>query len=150
MLLVEPSIRTNKGSTMNLAKMVGLITGTGVATSPFFQLFTSYVQQPVWGVPVTVIGAAAAGAALSLFFGDPLPTRRALFGQVLAATFFGAGAAVLLSDAMDWDWAAKNISMFAMLIAAMIRWFLPSIIDRGKQFIHDFKFSFTKKEGDDK
>ena len=42
-----------------------------------FQLFNSYIEQPVWGVPVTVFGAAAAGAALSLFFGDPLPTRRA-------------------------------------------------------------------------
>lgn len=135
---------------MNLVKLAVTSIGTGTATSPLFQLFTSYIQQPVWGVPVTVMGAAAAGAALSLFFGDPLPTRRALFGQVLAATFFGAGAAVLVADGMDWDWATKNISMFAMISAAMIRWFLPSMIDRGKQLIKDFKFSFTKKQGDDK
>lgn len=135
---------------VNLIKLASVATGTGAASSPFFQLFTSYVQQPVWGVPVTVIGAAAAGAGLSLFFGDPIPTRKALFGQVLAATFFGAGVAVLVADGMDWDWATKNISMFAMISAAMIRWFLPSIIDRGKQLIKDFKFSFTKKQGDDK
>lgn len=135
---------------VNLIKLAGTSVGTGAATSPLFQLFTSYVQQPVWGVPVTVIGAAAAGAVLSLFFGDPLPTRKALFGQVLAATFFGAGVAVLVADGMDWDWATKNISMFAMISAAMMRWFLPSIIDRGKQFIKEFKFSFTKKEGDNK
>lgn len=135
---------------VNLVKLAVTSIGTGTATSPLFQLFTSYIQQPVWGVPVTVMGAAAAGAALSLFFGDPLPTRRALFGQVLAATFFGAGAAVLVADGMDWDWATKNISMFAMISAAMIRWFLPSMIDRGKQLIKDFKFSFTKKQGDDK
>jgi peptidoglycan/LPS O-acetylase OafA/YrhL len=135
---------------LNLLKLAGTSTGTGVVTSPFFQLLTSYVQQPVWGVPVTVMGAAAAGATLSLFFGDPLPTRRALFGQVLAATFFGAGVAVLLADGMSWTWATKNISMFAMISAAMIRWFLPSIIERGKQLIKEFKFSFTKKPGDDK
>jgi len=135
---------------VNLIKLAGTSVGTGAATSPLFQLFTSYVQQPVWGVPVTVIGAAAAGAALSLFFGDPLPTRKALFGQVMAATFFGAGVAVLVADGMNWDWATKNISMFAMISAAMMRWFLPSIIERGKQFIKEFKFSFTKKEGDNK
>lgn len=133
---------------MSLAKAAVSIT-IGMATSPLFQLFTAYVKQPVWGIPVTVIGAAAAGAALSLFFGDPLPSRKALFGQVIASTFFGAGVAVLVSDAMGWSWATRNISMFTMLSAAMIRWFLPSIIDRGKQFIHDFKFTFSKKEGDD-
>lgn len=133
---------------MNLAKTVASIT-IGLATSPIFQVFTSYIKQPVWGIPVTVMGAAAAGSALSLFFGDPLPSRRALFGQLIASTFFGAGVAVLVSDAMGWAWATRNISMFTMLSAAMIRWFLPSVIDRGKQFIHDFKFSFTKKEGDD-
>lgn len=131
---------------MSLFKLVGTTVGTGAVTSPLFQLFTTYVQQPVWGVPVTVMGASAAGATLSLFFGDPLPTRRALFGQVLAATFFGAASAVLLSDAMGWEWASKNISMFAMISAAMIRWFLPSIIERVKQLIKEFKFSFTKKQ----
>lgn len=135
---------------MNLIKMMGTTLGIGVVTTPFLHLFTDYVQQPVWGVPVTVIGAAAAGAALSLFFGDPLPTRRALFGQVLAATFFGTAVAVLASDAMDWKWATDNISMFTMLMAAMIRWFLPTIIERVKSLIQTFKFSFTKKPGEDK
>lgn len=136
---------------MNLTKLLATAGGAGAATSPLFQLFTNYIQQPVWGVPVTVFGAAAAGAALSLFFGDPLPTRRALFGQTLAATFFGAGIAVLVADGMDWDWAEKNISMFALMSAAMIRWFLPSVIERIKQLIKEFKFSFTKRNnGGDK
>lgn len=132
-------------SLMSLTKLLVTAGGTGAATSPLFRLFTSYVHQPIWGVPVTVFGAAAAGAGLSLFFGDPLPTRRALFGQVLAATFFGAGSAVLVADAMDWEWATKNISMSALISAAMIRWFLPSIIERVKQLIKEFKLSFTKR-----
>lgn len=132
-------------SLFELTKLLGVSSGAGAITSPAFQLFTSYVHQPVWGVPVTVFGAAAAGAGLSLFFGDPLPTRRALFGQVLAATFFGAGSAVLVADAMHWEWATKNISMSALISAAMIRWFLPSIIERVKQLIKEFKFSFTKR-----
>lgn len=138
---------------IDLVKLVGVASTTGAATSPFFQLFTHYISQPVWNVPVTVYGAAAAGAALSLFFGDPLPTRRALFGQTLAATMFGAGGAVLAADAMGWQWAAKNISMFAMINAALMRWFLPTLIDRVKQLIKELKFSFTKSKtngGDDK
>jgi hypothetical protein len=43
------------------------------------------------------------------------------------------------------------MSMFALMSAAIMRWFLPTIIERGKQFIKEFKFSFTKKsEGGDK
>lgn len=136
---------------MELTKLLVTAGSTGAATSPLFQLFTSYVQQPVWGVPVTVFGAAAAGAGLSLFFGDPLKTRRDLFGQILASTFFGAGSAVLAADAMNWEWATKNISMSALISAAMIRWFLPSIIARVKQLIKEFRLSFIKKpEGGDK
>lgn len=136
-----------KEELLNFLKVVSATGGAATVSSPLFKLFTDYIQQPVWGVPVTVFGAAAAGSILSLFFGDPLSSRRSLFGQVLASTFFGAGAAVLVSDAMNWDWAAKNISMFAMMSAAMIRWFLPSIIERVKQLIKAFNFSFTKKQG---
>lgn len=136
-------------SVVNLIKLVGTTAGTGAATSPLFQLFTSYVQQPVWGMPVTTIGAAAAGACLSLFFGDPVPTRRGLYGQVLASTMFGAASAMLAADGMDWDWASKNISMFALMSAAMIRWFLPTIIERIKQLIKEAKLPFTKKSNTD-
>ena len=131
---------------MGFMKLAGTSAGAGVVSSPFFQMFTSYIQQPVWGVPVAVIGAAGFGVGLSLFFGDPIPTRKALFGQCLAATFFGAGAAVLLADGMDWTWAEKNIAMFAMISGAIIRWFLPSMIERVKQLIKEFKFSFTQKK----
>lgn len=139
-----------KTEVANFVKMLSASTSTGVVTSPVFKLFTQYVQQPVWGIPVTVFGAAAAGACMSLFFGDPLPSRRALYGQVMASTVFGAAAAVLAADAMNWDWAAKNISIFALVSAAVIRWFLPSIIERVKQMIKEFRFSFTKKDGEGK
>lgn len=118
----------------------------GAASPPVVDLFSAYVQTPVWGVPVSVIGAAAFGAGLSLFFGDPIPTRRALYGQVLAATVFGAAVAVLVADGMNWDWAQKNISMFALMSAAMVRWFLPTAIEQGKAMIKALKVpSITKK-----
>ena len=123
----------------------GKLVIASAVSSPFFNALTSYVQTPVWGIPVTVIGAAGAGAILSLFFGDPLTTRRDLFGQTIAATIFGCAVAVLVADGFDWDWATKNMSMFALMSSAILRWFLPTMIERVKQLIKEFKFSFTQK-----
>lgn len=116
-----------------------------------FPLLDKVFDIPVFGVPVTIVGAAAVGAGMSLFFGDPIESRRSLFGQVLAATAFGVSAGVLAADALNLEWAQKNMGMFVMMTAALMRWFLPSVIDRGKQFIKEFKFSFSRKtDGDPK
>lgn len=133
---------------MSFIKLSVATLATGATTSPIFRILTESVQFPVWGVPVSVIGAAACGAGLSLFFGDPLPTRRSLYGQIVAATIFGVAVAVLLADGMDWDWAQKNIGMFALMSAAMTRWFLPSTIDRGKQLIREVKLPSIRKSDD--
>lgn len=136
---------------LSFAKLVTASVVTGAASTPTLRLFTEYVSLPVWGVPISVIGAAAFGAGLSLFFGDPIPTRRALYGQILAATFFGAAWAVLVADGMEWAWAQKNISMFALSSAAVVRWFLPTVIERGKQLVREFKLpSIKKTDGDPK
>lgn len=142
----------NRGDAIvSLLKLALTTAGAGVVSAPALDALNAQIHLPVWVVPVTVIAAAGAGAALSLFFGDPLTTRRDLWGQTLGATAFGTALAVLVSDAFDWDWASKNMEMAAMMSAAMVRWFLPTIIDRGKQFIRDLKFSFSKKtEGGDK
>lgn len=142
----------NRGDAIvSLFKLTVASASTGVVSSPLFDLFTRYMPTMVWNIPVGVVGAAGAGAVLSLFFGDPLTTRRDLFGQTIAATFFGVATAVLAADALDWEWAAKHMPMFAMMSAAMIRWFLPTIIERGKHLIKEFKFSFAKKsDGGDK
>lgn len=134
---------------VSLSKLIAATAATGAATAPVIDIFNTYVQTPVWGVPVSVIGAAAFGAGLSLFFGDPIKTRRALYGQTLAATVFGAACAVLVADGMGWEWAQKNIGMFALMSAAMVRWFLPTVIERIKQMVKDFKLpSIKKPDGD--
>jgi hypothetical protein len=136
---------------VSFIKLATASVAAGAASTPAMELFTSYVNLPVWGVPVSVIGAAAFGAGLSLFFGDPIPSRRALYGQTLAATVFGAAWAVLVADGMNWEWAQKNIGMFALSSAAVVRWFLPTMIERGKQLIKEFRFpSIKKTDGDDK
>lgn len=132
---------------LSFAKLIAAAT----VSSPVVKAMTDYVSVPVLNVPVSVIMAAFAGAGLSLCFGDPVPTRRGLAGQVLAATGFGTAMAVLVADGMGWGWAQKNIAMFALMSAAIIRWFLPTVIDKGKQSIREFKLPFIKKpSGDDK
>ena len=80
---------------------------------------------PVWGP--WLVGAMAFLSCLMV----PVPT-----------------SAVLVADGMNWDWAQKNIGMFALVTAAVIRWWLPSIIERGKQIIKDFKVPSLKKPTD--
>jgi len=137
----------NKGeAALSLSKLTATSIGTAAASSPFLSAFNAYVQLPVWGIPVTVVGAAGFGALLSLFFGDPITDRRSLFGQVLGSAFFGCAGAKLVSDALDWSWAQENMALFAMVSAAIIRWFLPTIIEKVKQSIREYRIPFTKKK----
>ena len=137
-------------SILSFLKLTATVAGAAVAGAPVIDIFNHYIQTPVWGIPVTVIGAAGAGAVLSLFFGDPLTTRRELFGQTFAASVFGAAVAWLAARALQWDWAISNMSMFALVSAAMLRWFLPSVIERGKSLIKEFRFTLDqKKKGDE-
>ena len=133
---------------VSFIKLTVATVATGAGTSSFFELLSKSVQFNVWNVPISVAGAAAFGAGLSLFFGDPIESRRALYGQVLAATAFGAALAVMLADGMQWAWAQKNIAMFALMTAAMTRWFLPSVIERGKQLIKEVRLPSIGKKKD--
>src|SRR5690606_19690093 len=108
---------------MSLIKLTATAAGVGVTGAPLVEILTQYVQLPVWGVPVTVVMAALAGAVLSLFFGDPVESRKSLWGQVLGSTAFGTAVAVLVADGMGWGWMQRNIPMSALMSAAVIRWF---------------------------
>lgn len=134
---------------LSFTKLVIATGVAGVAGQPFLDYLHAYVTTPFWGMPVSVIAAASFGAGLSLFFGDPLPTRRALYGQTIAATFFGAGLAVMLADGFEWQWAIKYTPLFALMSSAMVRWFLPSAIERVKQLIKEFKLPSIKKSNGD-
>jgi hypothetical protein len=140
----------DKGELLTLLKLAVVSGGAAAAQSPVTEIMTHYFKTPVWGVPVTVIGAAGAGAVMSLFFGDPIARRRDLYGQTIAATMFGCAVAVLAADGMGWQWAHNNMPMFALMSAAMIRWFLPTTIERIKALIKEFRFPSIKKTGGDK
>lgn len=129
-------------------KLVLSSTAIGAGTeSIVVPVLNGIFQVPVFGVPVTIIGAAAVGAGMSLFFGDPIESRRSLFGQVSAATAFGVGSGVLFADAFHLEWAQKNMAMFVMMNAALMRWFLPTVIEKVKTIIKEFKLP---RKGDPK
>lgn len=117
--------------------------------APTMEAAPKIIQVPVLGVPIAVVAAALAGAALSLFFGDPITSRRALFGQTFTAAIFGTCIAVLMADGMGWVWAQKNITMFALMSAAMLRWFLPGLIHKIGEVIRDFKLRIPRVGGTD-
>lgn len=120
--------------------------GTAAAVaSPIVQMTAEAVIPPVWGIPISTVMAALAGAGLSLFFGDPVESRRSLWGQMVAAAVFGIAIATLAADATGWRWAQHNRPMFVLMTAAVVRWFLPSAIERGKEVIRHFKFSFMRR-----
>lgn len=136
----------DKGAAIvSFAKLAASAAVAGGMSRPVVNVFDSYVNVPVWGMPVSVLGAAAFGAGLSLFFGDPIESRRSLYGQIVAATVFGTAGSMLLGDAMDWKWAQENVAMFALIAAAIMRWFLQPVIDRGKGVIHEFKLPRIKR-----
>jgi len=128
--------------------VVAASASVSAASTPIVNYLQLYTSIPLWGMPISVIAAATFGAGLSLFFGDPLVSRRALYGQTLAATFFGAGLAVMFAHAMKWDWAMEYTALLALMTSAMVRWFLPTIIERGKQLINEFRFPHRKNDGD--
>ena len=134
----------------SLIKLITVGASAGAGFDGAFSVFSNFVDLPVWGVPVTTFGAAAAGAALSLFFGEPIPNRRSLWGQIAAACLFGTALAVLSADGFNWDWAHKHMSMFALMCAALIRWFLPVTIERVKVLIKDLKLNFKLFKSDNK
>jgi hypothetical protein len=93
----------------------------------------------VWNVSISVLSAAAFGAGLSLFFGDPIETRRSLYGQTISATVFGIAVGKLAAEGFNWTWASSNMELFALMSAAITRWFLPDVLSRITVLIKEFR-----------
>lgn len=129
---------------------IGRIAGSSAVGLAASTVSSPYMQPSllILDVPVTVVAAAALGAAASLAFGDPVPSRRQLYSTILASTIFGAVTSWLTSHAFGWQWAQDAPGASACVSAAIIRLFFPAVIARAKQLIADFKFSFSLKKGE--
>ena len=106
------------------------------------------VAMPIFSVPAAVIGAAAFGTAASLSTGDPVHSRRELFGQSLSIIFGTAAAAFMARGGPDW--MSEVQGPIASVVAYLARHVAPSITERSKEIIRNFKFSLRRKGDDDR
>ena len=85
---------------------------------------------PLFGVPLTVVAMAAAGATISFAYGEPVRSRRKLFTLAAANTFVAAIAVAVIPQALGWEWVDARLQPpLAGLVAIGARWFVPQFIN---------------------
>jgi hypothetical protein len=91
---------------------------------------------PLFGVPLTVIGMAAAGAYLSFAYGKPEKDRKKLYLLALANTFLACVCVAVLPSALGWECANHRIEApLSGLFAFGARWWVPAFIESIPQWI---------------
>jgi hypothetical protein len=91
---------------------------------------------PLFGVKLTVISMAAAGALVSFAYGKRVESRKMLYTLAAANTFIGSVAAAILPAALGWDWVKPELTpALAAVIAIAARWVVPAAIDLVPEFL---------------
>lgn len=94
---------------------------------------------PLFGVPLTVVAMAAAGATISFAYGEPVKSRKKLFTLALANTFIATIAVAVIPKAFGWDWADARLEPpLAGLVAVGARWFVPQFISLVPEVLKKF------------
>lgn len=98
------------------------------ATSLTASLIDSSI--PLFGVPLTAIGMAAAGATMSFAFGQAEKSRRRLFGVAIAGTFAGACGVTVVPAFLGLEWVSPVVQPpLAFFLAFFSRWIIPLLVD---------------------
>lgn len=85
---------------------------------------------PMFGVPLTVLAMAAAGATISFAYGEPVKSRKKLFTLAIANTFIAAISVAVVPEAFGWSWVSDKLEPpLAGLVAIASRWVVPNFID---------------------
>lgn len=112
---------------MNGAEMK--VIGTGGAVAAGYGVVND-ISIPLLGVPLTVIGMAAAGAYLSFAYGKPERNRKKLYGLAVANTFLACVCVAVLPQAFGWEWTVPRLEApLAGLFAFGARWFIPAFVE---------------------
>lgn len=84
---------------------------------------------PFFGVPLTVVTMAAAGAAVSFIHGDREPDTKKVFKQVFANSFISLLLVVVVPKMFHMAWVEPGITpAIAALVAWISRWGIPALI----------------------
>lgn len=102
---------------------------------------------PLLGVPVTVIGTAAAGAFASFAYGATETSRRRLFALAFTNTFIGALSVAVFPAWLGWQWMTPVLQPpVAGLLAFIARWAIPLIVELAPQWIRNWIGSLGAKQ----
>ena len=105
---------------------VASLTSVAVAATPGINGWSI----PMFGVPLTVLAMAAAGATISFAYGEPVKSRRKLFTLAIANTFIAAISVAVVPEAFGWNWVSEKLEPpLAGLVAIASRWIVPNFID---------------------
>lgn len=89
----------------------------------------SAVIIPFFGVPLTVVTMAAAGAAVSFIHGDKEPDTSAVFKQAIGNAFLALLLVVVVPRMFHMSWVEPGITPpLAALVAWANRWAVPATI----------------------
>lgn len=91
---------------------------------------------PLFGVKLTVVSMAAAGALVSFAYGKKVESRKVLYTLAAANTFLGSIGAAILPAALGWEWVKPELTpALAAIIAIAARWIVPAAIDLVPEFL---------------
>lgn len=103
--------------------------GTGLGAFASMGVVNDW-SMPLFGVPLTVIGMAAAGAWLSYAYGKPEPNRKKLYTMAVANTFVATVCVAVLPVWLGWEWTNSRIEApLAGLFAFSARFAIQPAID---------------------
>lgn len=105
---------------------------------------------PFFGVPITVVTMALAGAGVSFIHGEREPDIRKMFKQLIANTFLSLLLVVIVPKMFSMAWVEPGITPpLAAAIAWGSRWGVPSTIKMMPDIIKRiFKLKEYKDTGD--
>lgn len=105
---------------------------------------------PFFGVPMTVVTMAAAGAGVSFIHGDKEPDIRKMFKQIAANTFLSLLLVVIIPKMFSMTWVEPGITPpIAALVAWGSRWAIPNTIKLMPDIVKRvFKLKEYKDGGD--
>lgn len=114
------------------------IIGTGLAALTSIGVINDW-SVPLFGVPLTVIGMAAAGAYLSFAYGEPVKSRKKLYTLAIANTFLAAVSVAVLPQWLGWEWSSHKLEApLAGMFAFAARFAVQPLIDTVPELIRKF------------
>lgn len=122
---------------MGAAICLSIYAGTTLAAVSTYNFANvNNVTVPLFGVPLTVLAMAAAGAMVGSGYTDPVESRKKLYTLTLANTIFAAWFVVLIPAWQGWSILPIALPPLAGVIAAVNCILIPAAFKRLPSFVN--------------